>query len=127
LIELLAAIPSVVYGLWGIFVLAPWLRSWVEPALGSAFRLSASFQGTGVWCRHAGGRARARRHDRPVHRDGGPRSPARGAEPPARGGARPRRHALGDDTDRCSEIRPVGLDRRGTAGTRARARRNDGG
>jgi phosphate transport system permease protein len=27
LIELLAAIPSVVYGLWGIFVLVPWLRS----------------------------------------------------------------------------------------------------
>src|SRR5262245_34493265 len=25
-VELLAAIPSVVYGLWGIFVLAPWLR-----------------------------------------------------------------------------------------------------
>ncbi|MGI8916670.1 MAG: phosphate ABC transporter permease subunit PstC [Chloroflexota bacterium] len=32
--ELLAAIPSVVYGLWGIFVLAPFLRSVVEPALG---------------------------------------------------------------------------------------------
>ncbi len=33
LVELLAAIPSVVYGLWGIFVLAPVLRSLVEPAL----------------------------------------------------------------------------------------------
>src|SRR5579859_3043161 len=29
--ELLAAIPSVIYGLWGIFVLAPLLRSYVEP------------------------------------------------------------------------------------------------
>ncbi len=28
--EMLAAIPSVVYGLWGIFVLAPWLRDFVE-------------------------------------------------------------------------------------------------
>jgi phosphate transport system permease protein len=28
--ELLAAIPSVVYGLWGIFVLVPFLRDWVE-------------------------------------------------------------------------------------------------
>ena len=27
IVELLAAIPSVVYGLWGIFVLAPWLPS----------------------------------------------------------------------------------------------------
>src|SRR5215210_6152900 len=33
LVELLAAIPSVVYGLWGIFVLAPVLRQYVEPAL----------------------------------------------------------------------------------------------
>jgi phosphate transport system permease protein len=32
-IELLAAIPSVVYGLWGIFVLIPFLREWVYPAL----------------------------------------------------------------------------------------------
>lgn len=31
LVEMLAAIPSVVYGLWGIFVLAPWLRTTVEP------------------------------------------------------------------------------------------------
>src|SRR5579884_3108419 len=33
LVELLAAVPSVVYGLWGIFVLAPLLRSTVEPFL----------------------------------------------------------------------------------------------
>lgn len=31
LVEMLAAIPSVVYGLWGIFVLAPWLRSMGAP------------------------------------------------------------------------------------------------
>jgi phosphate transport system permease protein len=35
LVELLAAIPSVVYGLWGIFVLAPLLRVHVEPVLQS--------------------------------------------------------------------------------------------
>ncbi len=33
MIEMLAAIPSVVYGLWGIFVLAPWLRDYVEVPL----------------------------------------------------------------------------------------------
>jgi len=33
LVELLAAIPSIVYGLWGIFVLVPWLRTSVEPFL----------------------------------------------------------------------------------------------
>ena len=35
LVELLAAIPSVVLGLWGIIVLAPFLRSTLEPALNS--------------------------------------------------------------------------------------------
>jgi phosphate transport system permease protein len=31
--ELLAAIPSVVYGLWGIFVMVPWLRTYVQEPL----------------------------------------------------------------------------------------------
>jgi phosphate transport system permease protein len=33
LVELLAAIPSVVYGLWGVFVLIPFLRGYVVPPL----------------------------------------------------------------------------------------------
>ncbi len=33
LIELLAAVPSVVYGLWGLLVLAPWFQVTVEPDL----------------------------------------------------------------------------------------------
>lgn len=33
LVETLAAIPSVVYGLWGMFVLAPLMRSYVDPFL----------------------------------------------------------------------------------------------
>jgi phosphate transport system permease protein len=36
MVEMLAAIPSVVYGLWGIFVLAPWLRDFVEVPLHDA-------------------------------------------------------------------------------------------
>jgi len=49
-VELLAAIPSVVYGLWGIFVLAPFLRSYVEPPLAKAFGWLPLFQGpiTGI-------------------------------------------------------------------------------
>ena len=35
LVDLLAAIPSVVYGLWGIFVMAPVLNKTLEPALGA--------------------------------------------------------------------------------------------
>jgi phosphate transport system permease protein len=36
LVELLAAIPSIIYGLWGFFVLAPVMRAAVEPALKAA-------------------------------------------------------------------------------------------
>ncbi|HEY0913355.1 MAG TPA: phosphate ABC transporter permease subunit PstC [Solimonas sp.] len=35
-IELLAGIPSIIYGLWGLFVLAPLLQQYVQPALISA-------------------------------------------------------------------------------------------
>lgn len=35
LIELLAAIPSIAYGLWGIFVLVPFMQSTVQPAIGN--------------------------------------------------------------------------------------------
>jgi len=50
LIELLAAIPSVVYGLWGIFVLAPFLRVHIEPYLARWFGWLPLFQGpiTGI-------------------------------------------------------------------------------
>lgn len=45
LVELLAAIPSVVYGLWGLFVLVPWLRTSVQPFLGSTLGFLPLFQG----------------------------------------------------------------------------------
>jgi phosphate transport system permease protein len=44
-IETLAAIPSVVYGLWGLFVLVPWLRDIVEPALSETLGFVPLFQG----------------------------------------------------------------------------------
>ncbi len=45
LIELLAAIPSVVYGLWGIFVLVPWVRTEVQGPLKAAFGFLPLFSG----------------------------------------------------------------------------------
>jgi phosphate transport system permease protein len=45
LVELLAAIPSVIYGLWGIFVLAPFLRSYVQPFLAKYFAWTGLFTG----------------------------------------------------------------------------------
>jgi phosphate transport system permease protein len=36
-IELLAGIPSIIYGIWGLFVFAPFLQQYVQPALIGAF------------------------------------------------------------------------------------------
>ncbi len=50
MVELLAAIPSVVYGLWGIFVLAPFIREYVGPVLQNNLGFIPLFQGraTGI-------------------------------------------------------------------------------
>ncbi len=45
LIDLLAAIPSVIYGLWGIFVLVPIMRTHVQPFLGKHLGFLPFFQG----------------------------------------------------------------------------------
>jgi phosphate transport system permease protein len=44
-VELLAAVPSVVYGLWGLLVLAPVFRSTVEPALTHVLGWTGLFNG----------------------------------------------------------------------------------
>jgi phosphate transport system permease protein len=54
LVELLAAVPSVIIGLWGIVVLAPIMRSTIEPALHSALGFIPLFgapspSGTGIF------------------------------------------------------------------------------
>lgn len=45
LVDLLAAIPSVIYGLWGIFVLVPVMRTHVQPFLGKYLGFLPFFQG----------------------------------------------------------------------------------
>jgi len=42
IIELLAAVPSVIYGLWGLFVFRLYLKDWIETPLNNAF-------GNNVW------------------------------------------------------------------------------
>jgi phosphate transport system permease protein len=44
-IELLAAVPSVVFGLWGLFVLAPAMRDFIDPGLRSVLGFLPLFQG----------------------------------------------------------------------------------
>ncbi|MFX1498527.1 MAG: phosphate ABC transporter permease subunit PstC [Promethearchaeota archaeon] len=45
LVELLAAIPSVIYGLWGIFILIPFLRDYIYPGIQAIFGFIPIFQG----------------------------------------------------------------------------------
>src|SRR5262245_2472406 len=45
LVELLASIPSIVFGVWGLFVLAPWLRTMIEPWLIAHFGFLPLFSG----------------------------------------------------------------------------------
>lgn len=45
-VELLAGIPSVIYGLWGIFVLAPWVTVTLAPALQRYLGFLPFFRGT---------------------------------------------------------------------------------
>ncbi|HTG81905.1 MAG TPA: phosphate ABC transporter permease subunit PstC [Geobacteraceae bacterium] len=45
LVELLAAIPSVIYGLWGVLVMAPWLQRTIEPFLNDHLGFLPFFQG----------------------------------------------------------------------------------
>jgi len=48
-VELLAAIPSIIYGMWGLFVFAPFFADYLQPALtkvfGSVWLLGPLFQG----------------------------------------------------------------------------------
>ncbi len=46
LIELLAAVPSVIYGLWGIFILIPFLRDNIYPFLRTIFGFIPLFSGS---------------------------------------------------------------------------------
>ncbi len=44
-IELLAAIPSIIYGMWGLFVLAPFVSDYIQPFLGKYLGFLPLFQG----------------------------------------------------------------------------------
>jgi phosphate transport system permease protein len=48
-VELLAAVPSIIYGMWGLFVLAPLMQKYIEPfligSLGHIFLIGDLFQG----------------------------------------------------------------------------------
>ena len=45
-IDLLAAIPSIIFGMWGLFVFAPFSAEHIQPILGGLFRRLPLFQGS---------------------------------------------------------------------------------
>ncbi len=45
LIELLAAIPSIIFGMWGLFVFVPFMANYVQPVLGQTLGFLPLFQG----------------------------------------------------------------------------------
>ena len=126
MIELLAAIPSVVIGLWGVFILAPFLRGTVEAWIVSVFGWIPFFGGPayGIGLFSAG--CDPDDHDPADDRDHLARGHRGGARIAARGDVRARCDALGDDPACGHAVRPVGHHRRRDPGPRPGARRDDG-
>lgn len=75
-IELLAAIPSIVYGMWGLFIFAPLFATYFQEPVGNILSnipfVGALFSG-GIWDRYSGGWRDTRHHDHPVHCGGNAR------------------------------------------------------
>ena len=76
LIDLLAAVPSVIYGLLGIFVVVPLMRTTVGPILKSTLGFPPDFQGPELWRGIPHRRNRSRHHGGAVHHLGFARGPA---------------------------------------------------
>src|SRR5215207_8758844 len=135
LVELLAAIPSVVLGLWGILVLGPFVANHIEPSLD---RLPAHLQRQARLERDLRRLARARDHGRPDRRQHLPRAIPERAERAGGGRAGARLDSLGDGAGRRALLvegrdrgggdpRPRAGDRRGDrgdAGDRGRQQRH---
>ena len=128
LTELLAAIPSVIYGLWAVFVLVPLLREHVNPVLIKLPGLDGLLQRRQSHRTGLSGRRRdSGHHDSAHHLFADARGDDGGAALAARSGAGAGRHALGDDPHgraaQCAH-RHCG---RGHSGAGPRAGRDHGG
>ena len=127
LTELLAAIPSIIYGLWAVFILVPLLREYVNPAPGQYARLDRPLhQRQPHRPRLFRRRHHSRHHDSAHHLLAHPRGDDRRAPLAARSRAGPGRHALGDDPHRRSAQRAHRHRRRHHSRPGPRLRRNHG-
>jgi len=102
LTELLAAIPSVIYGLWAVFVLVPLLRQYVNPLLTSVLGWTGFFTNDNPTGLGFSGRRNPGDHDSSHHFIAHSRGDERRTSLATRGGVGARRHALGDDQHGCA-------------------------
>ena len=142
MIEMLSAIPSVIYGLWAIFVMLPWLRANVFPLMKKtlghlphgAHHRRPVHRGAGRpvqrsarrGLQHVGGRFDHCRDDPAHHHRRLARDLAQRAGSPARGRVWVGRDALGSDAHRRVVLREEGALRRDDPRPRPRAGRDDG-
>ncbi len=69
-IELLAAIPSIVYGMWGLFIFAPLFAVYFQEPVGnimSNIPIVGALFWPRIWYRYPRGRRDPRHHDYSVH------------------------------------------------------------
>ena len=130
-IELLAGIPSIIYGIWGVYYFSPFMQEYVQPALiatlGNVPGVGAAVRRAAARLRHAHRRPRAGGDDPAVrHRDLARRvrNRAAGAEG---SGLRRRRDDVRGRRQHRHPLHPGRRHRRRDAGARPRARRDDGG
>ena len=126
LVELLAAVPSVVYGLWGVFVLIPKLKP-AEQWFCGHLLVPALRRRDGGRPELLHRRADPGDHDPPDRRRDLARGHGDGAGRAEGGRARPRRHPLGDDPHGRAPVLARRHLGRGDARAGSRDRRDDRG
>ena len=130
-IELLAGIPSIIYGIWGLFIFAPFFQRTSQPWMIDRFRQhslpAGSLRRAALRHRHLHGVAHSFDHDPAVHFGGDARCLRDRSADPEGSCLWPGLHDLGSDVARRAAFRAHRRRRRRDAGARPRAWRNDGG
>ena len=122
-IELLAAIPSIVYGMWGLFIFAPLFATYFQEPVGNVLS-TIPFVGAlfaGPWYRYSRRWRHSGHHDHPLHRRGHARCFRTDPGDDERVGLWHRLHHLGGDLAHCLTVHQEWGDRRGDARSGPRA------
>ena len=127
LIDMLAAIPTVILGLWGILVLGPFMRDTIEPALHSVLGFLPIFDGDPSAFSYLTAATDPHDHDHADHHQRHPRGLRDRPRRPQGGLLRARRDPLGDGPPGRPALLAPGHRRRLDPRPRPRDRRGDRG